>query len=201
MKLIAGFFASLLLNIASWILAAMGLPVVWVALYFVKPSGAPIPFTQFPELGFWQMWNLPAWARWWDNVFDGMGGDKRGWWANNCLAEYGIPHTHRFCMWVWAAVRNPANYFNRNICGIDVTKTAIRQVFLSRHVSILSATHTNGLLYPRIVINYEIKNNKGILIEIGWKIKMEHNNVRPDDPASARIKGIQLAISPWRDLA
>ena len=107
MKIFLGFLTSLLLNIASWILAAMGLPVVWVALYFVKPSGAPIPFTQFPELGFWQMWNLPAWARWWDNAFDGMLGDKSRVAIREEQARLGQPVNGRGGQKLLRALRQP----------------------------------------------------------------------------------------------
>lgn len=207
MKLAAGFLASLLLNMASWILAAMGLPVVWVALYFVKPSGARIAYTQFPELGFWQMWNLPAWARWWDNVFDGMGGDKRGWWAKYCLEHYGKSAFARYCMWRWAALRNPANYFNRNVCGIDVSLCKIETLFSiggvetapNRGIKLLKATHASGFVFPRIRCEFAIANGKGLLFDFGWKLPDTAPSITAPD--TDRIKGLALNFSPWKGLA
>lgn len=208
MKLAAGFLASLLLNMASWIVTAIGLPVVWFALPYARPVGEPRAFTQFPNLGHWELLRLPRWARWWDNAFDGMLGDKRGWWAKYCLEHYGRPNTDRYCMWRWAAMRNPANYFSRNICGIDVSRCKIDTVFALgtieaapwRGLVLLTATSPRGFVFPRIYGEFALWHGKGLMIDFGWKVKASHADVSPDSPPSERIKGIVLTISPWKDL-
>lgn len=69
--------------------------------------------------------DLPRWAWLWGNAFDGLDGDRRGWWADNCdaLVLFGLrpllrrwwpslaplPVTSWLARWWWAAVRNPAN--------------------------------------------------------------------------------------------
>jgi hypothetical protein len=49
--------------------------------------------------------NLPKWAYPWGNDFDGLLGDKRGWWTANAPFPF---HTFLGMYW-WAAIRNPAN--------------------------------------------------------------------------------------------
>ena len=208
MKIFLGFLTSLLLNIASWAMLLIGLPVVWFALPHARPVGEPRAYTQYPELGHWELLRLPRWARWWDNAFDGMLGDKRGWWAKYCLEHYGRPNTDRYCMWRWAAMRNPANYFSRNIMGIDVSRCEIETVYYAgtveaspwRGLIVLKATHPSGFVFPRIYGEFELFNGHGLMIDFGWKIKISHIDVTPDSPASDRIKGIVLTISPWKDL-
>lgn len=51
--------------------------------------------------------NLPRWAWLFGNDYDGLLGDKRGWWAAN--TPLGWPVDSFWAMWWWAAVRNPVN--------------------------------------------------------------------------------------------
>lgn len=51
--------------------------------------------------------NLPSWAWLWGNDFDGLTGDKRGWWAAN--TPFGWAADSFAAMFWWAAIRNPAN--------------------------------------------------------------------------------------------
>jgi hypothetical protein len=51
--------------------------------------------------------NLPKWAWLWGNDFDGVQGDKRGWWAAN--TPFGWDVNGYMAMYWWTAIRNPAN--------------------------------------------------------------------------------------------
>lgn len=106
-----------LLLVVRVVLIVAGVAVVAIALPLAVPGvslsdGRPI-------------WNLPRWAWLWGNDFDGLDGDKRGWWVANCdaqvlfgvlplLRRLGVPldlmaaHDGLACWW-WAAVRNPVN--------------------------------------------------------------------------------------------
>jgi hypothetical protein len=99
------------------VLIVVGLLVDAAAILFAVPGlslsdGRPI-------------WNVPPWAWLFGNDFDGLDGDKRRWWADNCddLVLFGLlPLLRRLgftvgwlavdswlARWWWAAVRNPVN--------------------------------------------------------------------------------------------
>ena len=88
-----------LLIVVRVALIVIGLPVVALAIPFrtecVSASdGRPIV-------------NLPRWAWLFGNDYDGLLGDKRGWWADN--TPFGWPVDSFAAMWWWAAFRNPVN--------------------------------------------------------------------------------------------
>lgn len=199
--MIAGFLRAFALFLLKVPMIVLGLPVVWVALPYAKQSSLTFPFTQFPQYGTWYLLRLPRWAKLWDNAFDGMLGDKRGWWANECKGE----HTSRYNMWRWAALRNPANYFSRNIGGVDVSTLTIQQVGGS-----LTGEDGNGYMllrgngdkiYPRLYAQFFFTATHGLMIDIGWKIKLSHNGTALDAPEKDRLKGIVFTLSPWKELS
>ena len=204
--MILGFLRSFGLFLLRVPMILLGLPMVWVALPYRMDSGVVLAFTQFPQHGFWVLERLPTWALWWDNVFDGMYGDKRGWWANECKGE----HTSRYNMWRWAALRNPANYFSRNVCGIDVSQIRVEKVAGNLHDEsvapyrgffLLKGTAQNGRIYPRLYMEFAIYGTHGLMLDFGWKIKLSHNGTPSDAPEKDRIKGIVFTISPWKELS
>ena len=203
--MILGFLRSFALFLLRVPMILLGLPVVWFALpYQIGPRDTQ-RFTQYPERGWWGLWRLPAWALWWDNAFDGMLGDKRGWWANECKGE----HTSRYNMWRWAALRNPANYFSRNVCGVDVSTLSIALIKSGgvaesapyRGWYLLKGMDSKGRVYPRLYMEFAIHGNKGLMLDFGWKIKLSHNGTPSDAPEKDRIKGIVFVVSPWKELS
>lgn len=203
--MIWGFIRSFLLALLGLPVSILGLAVVWFALPYAKPEGDDKPFTQYPQWGRWMLVRLPKWALWWDNAFDGLWGDKRGWWANYCLGQYDQSYASRKCMWYWSALRNPANYFSRNVCGVDVSTLTIQQVG-----GTLTGEGSNGYMllrgkgdkiYPRFYCEYRLKGEHGLMIDIGWKIKLSHNGTALDAPEKDRLKGIVFTLSPWKELS
>ena len=51
--------------------------------------------------------NLPKWVWMFGNDYDGLLGDKRGWWDAN--TPFGWKVDSFMAMWWWAAIRNPVN--------------------------------------------------------------------------------------------
>lgn len=89
----------LFLFVCNAVLMILGLLVVAVAIPFRVPGvsvsdGRPIV-------------NLPRWAWLFGNDYDGLLGDKRGWWAAN--TPFGWAATAFGAMYTWAALRNPVN--------------------------------------------------------------------------------------------
>ena len=203
--MILGFLRALALNLLSWVVELLGLVVVWVALPAHRVIGLAQDFSTYPQWGQWVLIRLPKWALWWDNAYDGMLGDKRGWWANDCKGE----HYTRYNMWRWAALRNPANYFSRNVCGVDVSTLRIALVDGAgmaesapyRGWYLLKGMAAGGKVYPRFYLEYALTDTHGLMIDIGYKIKLSHNGTAPDAPEKDRIKGIVFTISPWKELS
>lgn len=187
--------------------ALAGLIVVAVAIPFRRYSTVRIQFSQYPQLGEWSLVRLPEWALWWDNPYDGLLGDKRGWWAN----ERGGNHESFLSTWLWAAVRNPANYFSRNVVGVDVANMVIRLVAGDQEVSeepgrrewqLLSGVK-DGKEVRRfwLCFAYPFAPDHALMIDLGWKIKLSHNGTTEDAPPQDRFKGLVFVISPWKSLS
>ena len=207
--MILGFLRSFLLALLGLPVSILGLGVVWFALPYRRTVGEAKPFTQYPDLGNWQLVRLPSWALWWDNAFDGVYGDKRGWWANYCIPQYGSTFDSRKCMWYWTALRNPANYFSRNVCGIDVSTIRVEKVAGNIHDESVAPYRgwfllrgTDGKrIYPRLYMEFAIHGNKGLMLDFGYKIKLSHNGTPADAPEKDRVKGIVFVVSPWKELS
>ena len=198
--MILGFLRSFGLFLLRVPMILLGLPVVWFALDYIRP------FTT--DTGR-QITRLPRWALWWDNAYDGVDGDARLWWDDYCRAEYDLPATAKYCRWRWTAMRNPANYFSRNICGVDVSTLTIQQVAGNieyegkpPYRGFFVYRGTDGKrIYPRFYAEYAFNGTHGLMIDIGWKIKLSHNGTPSDAPEKDRVKGIVAVISPWKELS
>lgn len=199
---------SFLLNIPVILL---GLPLVALGLKFKREfPETRQPFTQFTEQGEWMLVRLPSWLKWWDNPYDGFLGDKRGYWADQC-AKSGRHFTDFKSMWLWGAVRNPANYFSRNVCCIDISRCTIEKVWGDdvveeepglRQAQFLCATRDDGKKYYRMFISYALpfKADKAFMLDIGYKFKLSHNGMPKDAPEKDRLRGDVFVISPWKHL-
>lgn len=194
-------------TLASWVIELLGaVLVVPVALLFRRTvEGTKQPFTQFP-VGEWELVRLPSWALLWDNPYDGMLGDKRGWWhlhTGDCRSFWS--------MYKWAAIRNGANYFARNVVGCDVSECLIVKRFGDdvvqeepglRQWQLLRALDSKGRRYFRLYLcfAYPKRPDKALMIDLGWKIKLSHNGTRKDARPQDRFKGLVCTISPWKGL-
>jgi hypothetical protein len=58
-----------------------------------------------------------------------------------------------------------------------------------------------GKVYPRFYCEYAFYKTYGLMIDIGYKVKLSHNGTPADAPEKDRFKGIVLTISPWKELS
>lgn len=156
-------------------------------------------YSQYPELGEWVRVRLPKWALWWDNPYDGLLGDKRGWWANECRKN-GRTERDFLSMYIWSAIRNPANYFSRKVTGCDVSDCVIEM--LAGNTSLvddtgrsgtswhmLLATDSRGRKYPRLYGVVPVTAKYMLYFNIGWKLKLDHNGTSHNWREQDRYKG------------
>lgn len=206
-----GFAIAMLVFLAGLPVTILGYPLVAIGLLFAQSSGLMFAFTQYPLHGYWRYTDLPAILQPWRNTFDGFRGDKRGWWANYCWENYGLPVTAWRSMFMWYC-RNPANYWSRVMTGIDASRCTITKLAGNddiaeapglRQWQLLIAQHDNGLTYPRFFCSlaYPWWPDKAVMIDIGWKIKLKHSRMSPDADIKDRIRGSVFTPSPWKSLS
>lgn len=188
--------------------------VTAIALPFrVEYPETDTPFTdpRFADQGFHRLVTLPKWAKWWDNIYDGMWGDTRGWWNNYCLENHNKDCRAFLSMWLWNGVRNPANWFGRHVKGIDVSECDIIKLAGQDVVEadkglpgwqFLVADRVDGKLFHRFFLElpWFFKPDRLLLIDIGWKIKLSHNNTPSTARPQDRFKGSVFTVSPWKSL-
>ena len=208
----------LTLLVKSILVFLVGIPVTLLGLITV-PIGylfrheyreTTVPFTQYP--GNWMLVRMPRWLLPWDNQYDGMMGDKRGWWDNWCKENYKKDSTSFKAIYMWTAIRNPANYWSRNLTGLDlagckITKLAgnvdeVTEEPGCKEWLFLLCTTANGSKYHRFFMSwaYDKDPTHGIMIDIGWKFKLKHNEMPETAIDKDRIRGSVFTLSPWKKL-
>lgn len=201
------------LAVVRLVLLALGLPVVALAaLYPVAgvsvSDGRPIV-------------NLQRWAWLFGNDFDGLDGDKRNWWADNCdalvlfglrplLRRVGVPIaplavTSWLARWWWAAVRNPVN----NMRLLPAFSCPVSECLVERLGADLVedkpgqggwqfvvARRPAGLArWYGLYCVWQLKADRACVLRLGFKIKPEHE-LAPGEPA----KGMTFKFNPWKSI-
>lgn len=192
--MIFGFLRCLALFLLGIPVTLLGLPIVALALAFrTEQFGTEKPFTQYP--GFWQMVDLPSWARWWSNPADGALGDRRGWWDNYCQENYNKTCRSFYGMWQWLAIRNSANYFSRIVCGVDMARCDVFSVYSGAYLAVLKGIRDDGTVFPLFDFLMPYKDGvHAFEIRIGWKLNFER--FTSDMPSERRFKGHVFRIRP-----
>lgn len=185
----------------------LGLLVVALALPFKKEDvSTEKPFTQYPQHGSWLLCRLPAWAKPWDNPRDGMYGDKRGWWANERDGDF---KSFLSC-WLWAAVRNPANYYSRVMSAIDTTGATLRKLAGTsdkanedengwHFICCEKDGKVLGCLF-QAAIKYPFSSKYGFYCRFGYKIELDEPMTEANDYYD-RMRSSVWKFSPWKDLS
>jgi hypothetical protein len=194
-------------------LLALGPPVVALAVFWPAAGvsvsdGRPIV-------------NLRRWAWLFGNDFDGLDGDKRNWWADNCdalvlfglrplLRRVGVPIaplavTSWLARWWWAAVRNPVN----NMRLLPAFSCPVSECLVDRLGADLvedkpgqggwqfvAARRPAGLArWYGLYCVWQIKADRACVLRLGFKIKPEHE-LAPGEPA----KGMTFKFNPWKSI-
>lgn len=205
------FFKSTIYMLIGLPITLIGLLAVWIGIKIgVHTEGDEASYTQYPNLGNWKLTRLPKWLLLWDNKYDGLLGDKRGWWANYCLENYGKSNKEPYCMWQWAAIRNPANYWSRVVAGVDVSQCTFTLLAGQTVVDednpgwhFIVATRKDGAQFHllQFVFPWFFDKTHAVYGRFGWKIKMDHQGTQPDEREQDRIKGSVYRVSPWKAIS
>lgn len=214
---------------AAWLLAILFASLQWFALLVVRVVlilvGLPVVALAMPFSVIDHsvsdgrlIENLPRWAWLFGNDYDGLQGDKRGWWGANCdasvlfgllplLRRLGVPldpltKTDWLARWWWAAVRNPVNNL-RLVPGFNcpVSECVIR--FLGAPVvedkpgysgwQFVAARHAGGRSrWYGFYLVHQWNTSRAFVLRLGYKIKPEHEG--SDEPG----KGMTYKINPFK---
>jgi len=183
--------------LASIPMTLLGLPVVAIALPFrISDPNSVVPFTQYP--GSWMFVRLPAWAQPWDNPVDGLLGDRRGWWNDYCVTNYGKACDAFYSMWQWAAIRNSANYWSRITVGLDASRCTAQLLAFGKRWQFLCATRDDGRKFYLLEGLVPYPNSTHALeFRFGQKIALDDNR-DPAQPLADRMLGCVYRFRPWK---
>jgi hypothetical protein len=202
-----------LLLVIRLALIIIGLPVVAIAIPFAAPGlsasdGRPI-------------WNLPRLAWLWGNDFDGLDGDKRLWWADNCdaLVLFGLlpllrrlglpigslPVTSWLARWWWAALRNPVNNlrlvpgFNCPVGDCQLTHwgrfTVEDKPGMGGWQFVVARRNGGTSRWFGLYWVHEWTISRAFVVRLGYKIKPGHA-FKIGEPA----KGLTFKINPVKEI-
>jgi len=162
--------------------------------------------------------NLPRWAHLFGNDFDGLLGDKRLWWAENCdasvlfglrplLRRLGVPLAQLgadsyLAMYWWAAIRNPVNNMRLlslyscpvSECEISYRGDAVVEDSPGKGGwQFVTASKGRRRWYGFYLV-HEWSATRAFVIRFGFKIKPEQY------PADEPAKGMTTKINPFKSI-
>lgn len=176
------------------------------------------PFTDYNTHRNWVREVFPKVFWPWDNIEDSSTGDHRGWWD----LETGDSRKW-LSRFRWLAIRNPFNNFKRYVIGIDVRKYYIERLagqfyvrddLQSQGFQFLRADPEAKNTLPRYMLYYVRAykdrsfslfgktfgwKNRAIVIQIGNKIKIAHNNTIEKEEIDY-FKGFTVEFNPFKDI-
>ena len=168
----------------------IGLFVVAIAIPFrvddiSKSDGRPIV-------------NLPRWAWLFGNDYDGLLGDRRGWWAEN--TPFGAPADSFLAMYWWAAIRNPANNM-RFLDAFSAPVIGSKISYYGRYTvedkpgmggwQFVTAEQGARRWYGFYLV-HEWGKSRAFVVRLGFKIEPSHAGTY--EPA----KGLTFKVNPFK---
>jgi len=190
------------------VLIVLGLPVVGLA--------APFPVAGVSLSDGRPIVNLRRWAWLFGNDFDGLDGDKRNWWADNCdaLVLFGLlpllrrlglpigslPVTSWLARWWWAALRNPVN----NMRLLPVFSCPVGECLIEHLGAALVEDKPGQAGWQFVAARrrwyglygvWQLTATRAFVLRLGFKIKPEHAQL-----AGEPAKGMTFKLNPWKSI-
>lgn len=189
------------LAFSQWIFLLVARVVLIVAGLFVVAIALPFRVSRTSVSDGRAIINLPRWAWLWGNDYDGLLGDKRGWWKDNTV--FCLPVNSLFAMWWWAAIRNPANNMRRvslfscpaNKCDIDFIGHLVVEDKPGMSGWRFIVARLGGRCWYGFYFVRQWSAARAFVVQLGFKIKPSHKN----DP-SAKEKGFTFEVNPVKEI-
>lgn len=183
-----------------------GFVIIPIGLLFKKEDKSITEKFKYGH-GYWYPVHLPKILEPWDNLEDGFRGDRQGRYWNrdsNIKSEF-------LKMINWGAFRNPFNNYKRYKLGIDIrhhvfTKLAgqdyVRDDLDNTGWQFLKGTNKSGEsdAYMFYLVYRYGSSNRGLVIQLGNKIKLSHNTAVEEDEYDY-WKGFTMEINPFKDIS
>lgn len=143
--------------------------------------------------------NLPKCVWLFGNDYDGLLGDKRGWWAAN--TPWGLPVDHFISMFTWAALRNPSNnkrftnMFSATVEGSTITYKGNFKVKdkAGQQGWQFVTTENNGKKWYGFYLVHLWSDTRAFVIRIGYKVE-------PSDAGSTDRQGMTTKINLYKQI-
>lgn len=190
----------LLLALTQWT-ALLAVRLLLILLgFFVVAAAIPFRKLQRSKSDGRSIINLPRWAWLWGNDYDGLLGDKRGWWVDN--TPFGWRVNSFAAMWWWAAVRNPVNNL-RLVAGISCPVSECSISYAGDRTvedkpgrggwQFVIAERRTSVWYGFYLV-HEWSATRAFVIRVGYKIKPSHAG------SSEPPKGVTFKLNPWKEI-
>lgn len=192
MKILEALLQWLWLIIARLAGIITGLVVVPLAIPFRVPGvsgsdGRPIV-------------NLPRLTWLWGNDFDGLTGDKRGWWKAN--TPFGWAVDSFLAMFWWAAIRNPANnmrFLDAFSAPVIDSKITYRGRYTVEDKPGMDGwqfviVENNGKRWYGFYLVHCWSSKRALVIRLGFKVKPSHQGT------SEPRKGLTFKFNPAKSI-
>lgn len=183
--------------VCQWVFLLACNIVTDLAGLFVVAIAIPFRVDDVSKSDGRQIVNLPRWAWLFGNDYDGLLGDKRGWWAEN--TPFGWPVDHFVSMYTWAALRNPVNnmrltnLFSAPVQGSTITfkgKEHVRDDKDSAGWQFVT-TENSGKKWFGFYLVYLWSDTRAFVIRLGFKVE-------PKDAGSTERQGMTTKVNPWK---
>ena len=144
--------------------------------------------------------NLPRWAWLWGNDYDGLLGDKRGWWAAN--TPFGWSADSFCAMYWWAAFRNPAN--NMRLLDTFSAPVIDSKISYRGRYTVEDKPGMGGWQF--VIVENDGKRRYGFylvrcwsekrafVVRLGFKVKPSHQG------ANEPRKGLTFKLNPFKSI-
>lgn len=148
--------------------------------------------------------NLPKWLWLFGNDYDGLLGDKRGWWEEN--TPFGVKVDSFLAMWWWAAVRNPVNNmrfmdrYSAPVSGDEVTIDWRGDEIVEDKIGMggirLCWSQVGKKKWYGFYMVKEYGNGRAFVCRFGFKVKPSHAGLIGEER-----KGMTFKVNPWKDIS
>lgn len=143
--------------------------------------------------------NLPKWCWLFGNDYDGLLGDKRGWWKDN--TPFNLPVDHFLSMYWWAAIRNPVNNMRLTSlysCPVDgsvityVGDKRVRDKAGQEGWQFVTTTKGGKKWYGFYWVHLW-SDKRAFVVRFGFKTE-------PSDEGSKESQGMTTKINPYKSI-
>lgn len=184
--------------LAQWVFLLLSNVVLDLLGLFVVAAAIPFRVDAVSGSDGRPIVNLPKWVWLFGNDYDGLLGDKRGWWAEN--TPFGWPVDSFLAMWWWAAIRNPVN----NMRFVKLWQAPVVGSTINYKGDYTVEDHPGQAGWQFVIVEnggkrwygfywvHQWSGTRAFVVRFGFKVKPSHAGTH-EEP-----KGMTTKINPYK---